>query len=317
MAKPGNAYQDAVAEVVRALDPRARIEVGAWTEGPDGRRDLDVALWPSAPGAPRLVLIECKDWQRPVGIAAVDALESKRRDLDAAVAIICSNSGFTGGALRKAARVGIPALSALIEGDGRVRVQVEEEIYTRKITVTRCESTWHFKVPDVNSIAPGTSPREIIHDGRLVAAWIRDKCLVLLGMSARSSDVIVKYKFRTPLQFHIRDVGLPVIGGDLKMSYTVQWCSQLVYVDASAGMYDYLRRRVILGEGIRQYHIKQVDFDRWSPIDFVPEHLLEGDLLEPGEARVSMALVMGLDTVEDAPAPDLDSLIESEEVQRT
>lgn len=81
MAKLGDAYQEAVAQVVRTLDPRARIEVGAWTEGPDGRRDLDVAVWPSAPGAPRFVLIECKDWQRPVGIAAVDALESKRRDL--------------------------------------------------------------------------------------------------------------------------------------------------------------------------------------------------------------------------------------------
>jgi len=316
MAKPGDAYEEAVAEVVRTLDPRARIEVGAWTEGPDGRRDLDVALWPSAPGAPRLVLIECKDWQRPVGIAAVDALESKRRDLDATVAIICSNSGFTADALRKAARVGIPALSALIEGDGRVRVQVEEEIYTQKITVTRCDSTWHF--PDAKSIVPaGTSSREIIYDGRLVAAWVRDKCLALLGMPTRSSEVILNCKFRTPLQFRFRGAVVPVIGCDLKVSYTVQWCSQVVYVDASAGMYDYLRRRVILGEGIRQYHIKQVDFDRWVPVDFVPEHLLEGDFLEPGEARVSMALVMGLDTVDGAPAPHLDSFIESEEVQGT
>lgn len=206
----------------------------------------------------------------------------------------------------------------MIEGDGRIRVQVEEEIYTRKITGTHCESTWHFMVPDVKSIVPpGTSPREIIHDGQLVAAWIRDKGLVLLGMSARSSDIIAKYKFRMPLQFHIRDMVLPVIGGDLKMSSRVQWCSQVVHIGASAGMYDYLRRRVIVGEGIRQYDIKEVDFDKWAPVEFVPEHLLDGDLLEPGKARVSMALVMGLDTVDDAPAPDLDSLIESEEVQRT
>jgi len=52
-----------------------------------------------------VVVIECKDWNRPIGIAFIDALDSKRRDLGASIAMICSNSGFTSDALRKAARV--------------------------------------------------------------------------------------------------------------------------------------------------------------------------------------------------------------------
>ena len=112
MPKAGDAYQDAVAEVARQLDPNARIVVGEWIEGPDGERDCDVGVYPAS-ASPRFVYIECKDWKRPVGIEVVDALESKRKDVNADIAILCSNSGFSADALRKAARVGIPALSAL------------------------------------------------------------------------------------------------------------------------------------------------------------------------------------------------------------
>jgi hypothetical protein len=52
------------------------------------------------------ILIECKDWRNPVGIGAIGELDSKRRDLHADRTIIYSNSGFTTGALRKAARIG-------------------------------------------------------------------------------------------------------------------------------------------------------------------------------------------------------------------
>ena len=263
MPKRGDAYQEAVAVVARALDPTAEVQIGTWIEGPDGRRDLDVSIRPRAAGAVSFVLIECKDWKRPVGIAAIDALESKRRDINAGSVIICSNSGFTGDALRKAARVGIPALSALIEGDSRVRVEVEEEIYTRKIAVSRCDSTYHFTVPDAQNLIPrGASAREILHADKPVAAWVRDKCLILIGMAPRSGDLTAKYKFSRPIQFHIREVVLPVTGCDLAISWAVQWCSQVIQIGASAGMYDYLRRRVLLGGALKQYHLKNVDFDK-------------------------------------------------------
>ena len=37
MAKLGDAYQEIVGAVQRALDPGSRVDVGVWVEGPDGR----------------------------------------------------------------------------------------------------------------------------------------------------------------------------------------------------------------------------------------------------------------------------------------
>lgn len=317
MTKAGDIYQEAVAEVARTLDSAADIQVGAWVQGPDGRRDLDVAIRPRTAGAVEFVLIECKDWNRPVGIAAIDALESKRRDINARVAMICSNSGFTSDAIRKAARVGIPVLCALIEGDSRIRVEVREEIYTRKIQVTGCESSFHFLVPNVKDLIPSvSSAREILYADRPVAAWIRDRCMGLIGMASQSGNVTAKYKFKQPITLRIRDVVLPAIGCDLTVSWTLQWCSQTVQIDASTGMYDYLRRRVVLGAGVRQYHLKNVDFDKWMPVDFIPEHLLDSGQLRPNEASIALAIIDGLDGVDNAHPPPLNEWIESEEVVR-
>ena len=74
--------------------------MGVWTNGPDGRRDPDVVVREKGAGAAPLAVIECKDWNRPIGIAFIDALDSKRRDVGASVAMISSNSGFMSDALR-------------------------------------------------------------------------------------------------------------------------------------------------------------------------------------------------------------------------
>lgn len=96
--KAGDTYQGIVTAVAKAIHPSAEVTKADWVDGPDGRRDMDVAIRYSNP-QPSLVLLECKDWQRPVGIGAIDALESKRRDLGASKALIYSNSGFTKQAL--------------------------------------------------------------------------------------------------------------------------------------------------------------------------------------------------------------------------
>jgi hypothetical protein len=318
MSKLGDAYQEAVADVARILDPNARVDVGVWVTGPDGRRDLDVAVYPFPNNPTPLVLIECKDWGRPVGIAAIEALESKRRDLGVSVAMICSNSGFTADAIRKAARVGIPVLSALVEGDSRIRIEGQEEIFTRRIMVTHSESTWHFLVPNVQEfVPPGTTGRDLVFDDKLVSAWVREKTIWFAGMSTRSRQVIAKYKFKRPIQLHVRDTILPVNGVDLTMDVRVQWCSQIVQIGASSGMYDYLRKRVIFGPGTNQYLLKNVDLDKWAPVDDVPAQLLVPPTPGKKEMLVSLATVTGVDTCDEAPAPDVDSLVDKSEVTET
>ena len=102
----GREFQELVAEVARAFDPNSRIEAGEWVRGPDGQLDMDVSIRGTVDGAPFLAVIECKDFNAattgPVGRQWVDALDSKRLDLGADAALICSNAGFTRDALNKA-----------------------------------------------------------------------------------------------------------------------------------------------------------------------------------------------------------------------
>src|SRR6266487_163455 len=104
MSKLGSEYEQIVGSVCQALEPGAEVVVGAWIEGPDGRRDMDVSIRGVRDGHPYLALVECNDWRTPIGIGVVDALDSKRDDLGADLAVIYSNSGFTEDASRKAAR---------------------------------------------------------------------------------------------------------------------------------------------------------------------------------------------------------------------
>lgn len=68
---------------------------------------------------------------------------SKRHDLKADFAFICSNSGFTKGALRKARRKGITPVSILSAGDDRIKLVISKEIYFRKdIQIDPIEHTY-------------------------------------------------------------------------------------------------------------------------------------------------------------------------------
>jgi hypothetical protein len=126
--KRGTLYEHVVAKVLKSMDPGASVERGVWVEGPDGRRELDVFISGMTDGRHRRVLVECKDFDPktsgPIGIAYVDALESKRRDLDVDVSLICSNAGFTADAASKARRVGIGLMAVMKKGDRRIRIAV-------------------------------------------------------------------------------------------------------------------------------------------------------------------------------------------------
>lgn len=81
MLKAWTEYQELVALVAKALDREAIIKTGQWIEGPDGDREVDVAVRGIVDGTPHFVHIEslggifpaacggdlyCKDWNRPV-----------------------------------------------------------------------------------------------------------------------------------------------------------------------------------------------------------------------------------------------------------
>jgi Restriction endonuclease len=321
-SKPGDSYQNAVASVAKSIAPSAHIEVGTWTDGPDGPRELDVELRPNGAGSAALVVIECKDWTRPIGIAFVDALDSKRRDIGASVAMICSNSGFTADALRKAARVGIPALAALIKGDNRIRVVVREQIYTRIVEFAYHEPTLHYPSLSNEEKAALTNvyTREFTYNGKSIEAWVAGKLLKIAGCATRSRSFFARFGFREPIQVDCRNLKLFVSKIDIRAAFSVQWMTQVAEIGASQGMYDYLRRVVVFGPGPYQYHVT-VNSESWGqPVDIedVPPRLLIplDQRPNPKMSMIEMTLGMLKNMPQSDPkdAPDLDALIDSEEI---
>jgi hypothetical protein len=321
--KRGDEYQRTVAEVAQNLVPSALVEVGSWINGPDGRRDLDVLIRSSAESTP-MVVIECKDWNRPIGIALIDALDSKRRDIGSPVAMICSNSGFTADALRKAARVGIPALAALIKGDRRIRVVVREQIYSRIVTYDHHSPQFHHpRLSDEARVALSglCYTRDWTYGGRSIESWIAAKLLVVAGLATKSRSCRATFKFRHAVEFVFRGIPVEVVGIDIRAAFTVQWMTQVAEIGASQGMYDYLKKVVVFGPGPYQFHIT-VDSETWGTPVAVEE--VPPRLLVPMNQRTSPAIPfneMTLGMIKNMPqsdpkeAPNLDELILSEEIE--
>ena len=275
--KRGDAYQEAVAQVAKGLSPAAYVDIGSWIDGPDGRRDLDVVLR-TDPNVPPFAVIECKDWNRPIGIGFIDALESKRRDIGATAALICSNSGFTADALRKAARVGIPALAALIKGDNRIKVVVRQQIYTRIVNFLHHNPRLqHRELSDeLKSRLTSLHTNEMAYDGKSMEAWVALQLLTIAGMATRDRSFVARYNLRGPISVVARGVELLVTSIEINAAFTVQWMTQVAEFGASQGMFDYLRQVVVVGPGLHQVHLT-VNTETWgTPVDIdeVPPRLL-------------------------------------------
>ena len=244
MTKLGDEYQALVGAVMQALDPGARVRVGVWVVGPDGRRDLDVEVRGSLDGADRFVLIECKDWTAPIGIAVVDALESKRRDLRADEAVIYSNSGFTVPALRKASRIGIGMASALRAGDHRVHGQVQKEFVAKALSVERLSATLYPR-PGADAEFPDSwQLPQLTFEDRPVQNWIAPLSTRLLR--EHEPDGKWQYTCTFPGSPAWAYAGKPVTVGALRLHMDCRrsWVAQIVREDVTLGLYDHLRKRV-------------------------------------------------------------------------
>ncbi len=313
MAKAGRIYEKLVADIMSTMSPGASVQYGQWTEGPDGRRDLDVKIWGTINGEDQFVVIECKDWKDAVGISVVDALDSKRRDIDADYALICSNSGFTSDALRKAKRVGIGMVAALKSGDKRIKVVIKEEVYTRELSIEDCRSTCHFlDETSLSRIPENYDPIDITYKQLPIVNWVFEKYLLLAVLCPNAQTINAFYKFKEPITFDFGTVGLLVNAYEIVLQIKTVWMSQIVSLDASVGIYDFIQHKTIMPPGPQQYKMKGVDFARWKPIDFIPVE----KPLEMNENGISfLRMKNGISKIEGVGTPNLDSQVGEEIVK--
>lgn len=273
---PGRGYQKLVADVVKTFDAGADVKVGEWIDGPDGRLDMDVSVRGMIQGRPVLVVIECKDFDvastGKVGRPIVDALDSKRHDLKADVAIICSNSGFTADALNKARRKNIGAVSILAAGDERVKIVIEREIYFRKISLAAPLRPFNVTCHGLdNARFVGAGAAELIYKGLPVMAWLQQRAAIFaLAHPEISTQVRLTFGLMQPHDVEIKGQHAPVTAIEISFTPETRWFSQVVRLDAKVGLYDYLRGNLRLAGNENRYDIHGVDFDKGTPLDSAP-----------------------------------------------
>ena len=312
MAKLGVPFEQVVADVLREMDPNAVVEQGKWEIGPDGRRELDVQVTAIVDGVRRRALIECKDFNPrttgPVGITLIDALESKRRDLKLDVAFICSNAGFTADAIRKARRVGIGLFAILREKDERIRFQVSEEIYFRKVKVERLTFTCTpltTQNPDVRPI----NCSSLSWAGVPVENWLISRAVLLLGANPIvNGNYTATYALCKPLPFEHSAGLIALTTLALKMKLSGGWFAQQVTLDATSGIYDWLGKCFRLTPGPGRFLLHNVDLTSGEPIVRPPDseiHFLKN--VPPGAFKMRMLLYEGIEIRK--PVPPLDDLI--------
>ena len=308
-SKAGTDYERVVADVVGAMDPAATVKQGEWVEGPDGRRDMDVVVRGTAEGNERTVLIECKDYgpQRgPLGIGLVDGIDSKRRDLNVDLAFLCCNVGFTEGAVRKAARVGIGLIAVMRKGDSRIRVLVPEALYTRKLQVERFRIGAHRNGTPVD--LRSTAPESVLYEGAPVLNWAMKRASVALAANPIvNGEFTATHALVAPVTLDLPSGPVSVDQIDYHLRVSGGWFVQQVTLDASAGLYDWIRHRVRLAPGPSQLHINDVNPDAGDPVTQPPDHVLNHSVIK-GETNVGLLRVDGLLFRE--PVPDLDPQVQ-------
>ena len=99
MTQPWQKFERVVAAIHVAEEKGATV---TWNEDIEGRQ-FDVVIRFKFQFYEYLVLIECKDWTRPIKVEKVDAFVTKSKAAKANKAIMVSASGFQEGA-RKVAR---------------------------------------------------------------------------------------------------------------------------------------------------------------------------------------------------------------------
>jgi hypothetical protein len=310
MAKPGDEYQEIVGAVAQALDPGASVKVGQWIEGPDGRRDLDVEVRGTVDGSPYFVLIECKDWARPVGIDVMDNLDSKRKDLNADRAIVYSNSGYTAPALRKATRVGIETASALKAGDSRIKVMIEKSLVAKRLSVDSMQIILYPPPGQDPEVEHGWQVDQLLCDGLPVTNWISELSCRLIQEHEDAKQITFRCVFRPHPGWSLNSQMLSVAGFEVFFACNKKWVAQTIRVDVTLGLYDYLRRTVVVPPK-QTYWMERIDHEAWVEVDSEWDE----KELEPNSFEIYLTLLDPIPPIDDGAAPKIEELIAEQEVR--
>jgi hypothetical protein len=169
----------------------------------------------------------------------------------------------------------------LIRGDSRIRVVVKEQVFTRKVRFGQTQSQIRHhaideRVPDRHTV----TPEDFSYQGRPVIKWLGAKLFMMAAAAVDSRSFTASYSLQ-PTSFQVRGIDVQVTMIEVKTSFVVEWWTQVAQIDASTGMYDYLRKRIILGPTPSQFHTT-LDTQSWGR-QIAKEEVPERYLTWPGQ----------------------------------
>jgi hypothetical protein len=307
-------YRELVATVIHSFEPKADIKVGSWIQGLDGARNIDIEVRSVVDGRPRLMVVEVLDLlgDRKAGVEIIDALDSKRTDIEAEIALVCSNTGFDSIAIRKAKRKRIGLISVLRQGDRRVKTIIEEEIYLRKIRLgpMQINYTGEKRPPDLK-----VQTHDLRYQGKSVDSWLQQRAaLIAISQPELRQSITLRFNLKTLTEFELKDRHVRLRSLSITFYPQTQWLAQTVQVDATTGIYDYLRGRTRLAGGKHSYIIKGVNFDLATPLPTPPSLNDFGVGLFPGELDVSLTMVEGLNLPKGVEIAKLEDIVRPEDL---
>jgi hypothetical protein len=326
MSKLGKQFQLVVADVVRQMDPNANVREGQWVKGPDGARELDVVVEGTIEGVVRRIQIECRDYgmrRRRIGIGAIDALESKHRDLKIDASLMCSNIGFSDDAVRKAKRVGIGLIGVLRQHDPRIRYRVFDEFYTRVIP--------GVPVGDIRIVSAGVAQQltgvkfeDFAYGGIPVSKWLSHRVgLYLYTNLVVNGSHPLTFRFKRPVDLEIPSGTVSATSISMDFKIAGWWLAKRTEINAPNGLYDWIQRAVRLGVGVGTISVKDVPFGdpksghpvpgmKWIRCPPNLDDMISGTVTNGG-VRIS-PLVLWVKLEHPDPAPELTALVVDEDL---
>ncbi len=157
--KPGKEYERIVAAIHRQFAGDAKVTENETITGKSGQpRQIDVAVHSSINGAyPLLIILECKDYKRPVGIGQIDELVGKIDDVGAITGVLVSNSGFTEDAVKRAKQDVRIQLASVVDVEN-------EKVRTRLAIPVICD----YRAPEMRFTVNVSAMRQFVMDEALM-----------------------------------------------------------------------------------------------------------------------------------------------------
>jgi len=259
----GIAYEKAVAAVQAMMDPNSKVEHNVQIPDRDGiKRQFDVVVRGNIGGVTMLIVIECKDQKRKVGIQEIEAFYIKSQSIGANAMIFVSRSGFVGSAITMAKTYGICPCSLLTKDEAqplRVGVRWFMESYAWKQT----SFSFLFESPETDV---GTVDSDQVFYGthRLMDWWLK---YLHEKLGHLEEDYVGELTFTEPRELTIAGEKHRLIGLICKASRLTRVYSKVVDLHFD-GFYDWAEQKAKLPpKGTIRTESFLSDFSDWDLYD--------------------------------------------------